>query len=135
MGSWAEAYGTLKAAREGVADIMREQSEKIIEIDPNYMNGAGYFMLGAVHLKTPYIPFLLSWPDKNKAVTYLQQAVNTGDAELNQKIYLAKALYKIGEEEKAIEILNEIINSEPSEGDFIEDLNDINEARELLKTF
>ena len=44
-------------------------------------------------------------------------------------------LYKIGEEEKAIEILNEIINSEPSEGDFIEDLNDINEARELLKTF
>ena len=92
-------------------------------------------MLGAVHLKTPYIPFLLSWPDKNKAVTYLEQAVNIGYPELNQKIYLAKALHKTGQKEKAIIILNEIINSNPSEDDLLEDLNDINEAKELLKTF
>ena len=51
LGSWAEVYGTLKAARGGVADIMKEQSEKIIDLDPGYKNGGGYFMLGAVHLK------------------------------------------------------------------------------------
>jgi len=135
LGSWAEVYGIFKAAREGVADIMKEQSEKIIELDSNYKNGGGYFMLGAVHLKSPYIPFLLSWPDKNKAIEYLQLAVNTGDASLVQKRYLAHALYKTGSKDKATEILNEVINSMPSQDEKLEDLNDIDEAKELLQTF
>ena len=135
LGSWAGVYGTLKAAREGVADIMKEQSEKIIDLDSEYKNGGGYFMLGAVHLKSPYIPFLLSWPDKNKAVKYLQLAVDTKESTLVQKQYLAHALYKIGSKEKAIDILNEVINSEPSIDDQIEDLNDINKAKKLLETF
>ena len=135
LGSWAEAYGTLKAAREGVADIMKNESEKIIDLDSNYKNGGGYFMLGAVHLKSPYIPFLLSWPDKEEAVKYLQLAANTKEASLVQKKYLADAFYKTGKKEKAIELLNEVINSQPSENDRIEDLNDINKAKELLETF
>ena len=135
LGSWAESYGTLKAAREGVADIMKEQSEKIIQLDPEYKNGGGYFMLGAVHLKSPYIPFLLPWPNKEAAVKNLQLAVNTKEATLVQKTYLAHALYKIGSKEKAIEILNEVISSELSRDEFIEDLNDIKKAKELLETF
>ena len=135
LGSWAEAYGTLKAAREGVADIMKEQSETIINLDPEYKNGGGYFMLGAVHLKSPYIPFLLSWPSKKEAVKYLQLAVDTKETSLVQKTYLSHALYKTGSEERAIELLNEVINSIPSIDDKIEDLNDINKAKELLKTF
>tara|TARA_Y100000814_G_C12255098_1_gene376427 strand:- start:59 stop:820 length:762 start_codon:yes stop_codon:yes gene_type:complete len=135
LGSWAESYGTLKAAREGVADIMKEQSERIIKLDSDYKNGGGYFMLGAVHLKSPYIPFFLSWPDKNKAVKYLQLAVDTKGATFVQKKYLADALYKTGLKDKAINILNEVINSQPSKDDIIEDLNDINKAKELLETF
>ena len=135
LGSWAESYGTLKAAREGVADIMKEQSEKIIALDLEYKNGGGYFMLGAVHLKSPYIPFLLSWPDKKEAIKYLQLAVDTKEATLVQKKYLAHAFYKIGSKEKAIEILNEVINSELSKDEIIEDINDIKKAKELLKTF
>jgi hypothetical protein len=46
LGSWAEVYGIITAAREGVADIMRTQSLKIIELDPNYQNGGGYFIRG-----------------------------------------------------------------------------------------
>ena len=135
LGSWAEVYGTLKAAREGVADIMKEQSEKIIDLDSEYKNGGGYFMLGAVHLKSPYIPFLLSWPSKKEAVKYLQLAVDTKQASLVQKTYLAHALYKTGEKEKAIILLNEVINSKPSINDKVDDLNDIHKAQELLETF
>ena len=53
LGSWSEVYGLFAAAKEGVADLMKEHSEKIIEMDPNYSDGGGYFMLGAVHLKSP----------------------------------------------------------------------------------
>ena len=125
----------IKAAREGVADIMKEQSEAIIKLDSRYKDGGGYFMLGAVHLKSPYIPFLLSWPDKDKAVEHLNKAVNTGEATLVQKRYLAHALYKTGKEEQAVDLLNQIINSTPSQDEYIEDLDDIREAKLLLKSF
>ena len=79
LGSWAEEYGVFAAAREGVADQMRYHSKKIIEIDPYYENGAGYFLLGAVHYKAPYIPFILSWPNNNDALKYLELAQATGE--------------------------------------------------------
>ena len=96
LGSWAQVYGILTAAREGVSDLMKIHSEKIIEINPEYQDGGGYFMLGAVHYKSPYIPFLLSWPDNDDAIKFLQLAHDTGEPTLNQKNYLAQAIYKNG---------------------------------------
>lgn len=133
LGSWAQVYGILTAAREGVSDLMRTHSEKIIELNPEYQNGGGYFMLGAVHFKSPYIPFILSWPDNDDAIKYLQLSVDTGNAERNQKNYLAQALSKDGQDEKARALLTEVINTIPSEANLVEDLDDIEEARQLLE--
>jgi len=133
LGSWAEVYGILSAAKEGVADLMRDHSNKIIQLDPEYSNGGGYFMLGAVHFKSPYIPFLLSWPDNDDAIKYLQLSVDTGNAEMNQKNYLAQALSKDGRDKKARALLTEVINTEPSTTTLVEDLDDIEEARQLLE--
>ena len=132
LGKWSEAYGKIAAAREGVADIMREESEKIIEMDPNYSDGGGYFMLGAVHYKSPWIPFLLTWPDNNEAIKFLNLAVNTGEARLVQKNYLANALNKSGNKLEAKKILEEVINSNPSKDYLIEDKKEILDAQELL---
>ena len=133
LGSWAQVYGILTAAREGVSDLMKTHSEKIIELDPEYQNGGGYFMLGAVHFKSPYIPFLLSWPDNDDAIKYLQLSVDTGNAEMNQKNYLAQALSKDGRDKKARALLEEVLNTEPSITTLVEDLDDIEEARQLLE--
>ena len=112
---------------------MKIHSEKIIELDPEYRNGGGYFMLGAVHYKSPYIPFLLSWPDNDEAIKYLQLAVETGKAEMNQKNYLAQAINKDGQVEKARKLLMEVINTEPDPANLVEDLDDIKEAKQLLE--
>ena len=133
LGSWAQVYGILTAAREGVSDLMKIHSEKIIELDPSYRNGGGYFMLGAVHYKSPYIPFLLSWPDNDDAIKYLQLSVETGKAEMNQKNYLAQALNKDGQHEKARVLLTEVINTDPDPAYLVEELDDIEEARQLLE--
>jgi len=133
LGSWAQVYGILTAAREGVSDLMKTHSEKIIELDPEYQNGGGYFMLGAVHFKSPYIPFLLSWPDNDDAIKYLQLSVDTGNAEMNQKNFLAQALSKDGRDKKARALLEEVLNTEPSTATLVEDLDDIEEARQLLE--
>ena len=135
LGSWAKVYGILTAAREGVADQMKTHSEKIIEIDHQYQNGGGYFMLGAVHYKSPYIPWLLSWPDNNEAIKYLQLSHDTGQATLNQKNYLAQALHKAGNTIEATKLLKEVINSTPDPQYLVEELNDIKEAKQLLKDY
>ncbi len=135
LGSWSEEYGILAAAREGVADIMKEQSEIIINLDPEYEDGGGYFMLGAVHYKSPYIPFFLSWPKNEKAIKWLKKAVATGAATPTQKVYLANALYKDGQKKEAISILKEVVSTPPSEAEPVEDMEKIEEAKELLKKY
>ena len=135
LGSWAQIYGIFTSAREGVADLMKTHAEKIIDLDSEYQDGGGYFMLGAVHYKSPYIPFLLSWPDNNEAIKYLQMSLNTGKPTLNQKVYLAKAINKGGQTNKAKTLLMEVINSKPSPENLVEELDDIEEAQQLLEDF
>ena len=133
LGGWAKAYGILTAAREGVADQMKKHAEKIISLDSEYRNGGGYYLLGAVHYKSPYIPFLLSWPDNDEAIKLLTKAVETGKPLLTQQIYLSQALYKDGQVKKAKLLLDTVINTEPDPKELIEDLNYIQEAKDLLK--
>ena len=135
LGSWAEEYGILAAAREGVADQMRFHSKKIIELDPNYENGAGYFLLGAVHYKSPYVPFILSWPSNKDAIMWLQRAYDTGEAEIAQVVYLAQALNKDKKKEAAVDLLKMVIERTPSADNYASDWEWIKKARRILKSF
>jgi len=133
LGSWAEEYGLIAAAREGTADLMLKYSTRIIKLDPVYANGGGYFLLGAVHFKAPRIPFILSWPDNNKAVKYLTLACEKGTPTPPQIVYLARSLYKKGEKNKAKELLNKLLLEEISNSFLIEDLEQHQIAMNLLK--
>ena len=135
LGSWAEEYGVISAAREGVADLMRKHSKKIISLDPEFENGGGYFMLGVVHYKSPYIPFILSWPDNDKAISYLSKSINIGKAIPNQKVYFAQALYKDGKKNEAIKLLEEVANMQPSTDERVRDWDQIDTAKQLLKDY
>ena len=132
LGRWSQVYGTFAAAKEGVADLMRTHSQKIIDLDPEYMNGGGYFMLGASHLKSPYIPFILSWPSNKEAIKYLKLALNQGEKTPSQVVYLARALYKDGKKDKAIQHLKNLISMPISELNKVEDLQYKIEAENLL---
>ena len=132
LGSWAEEYGVFAAAREGVADQMRYHSKKIIEIDPYYENGAGYFLLGAVHYKAPYIPFILSWPNNNDALKYLELAQATGESEIAQIVYYAQALDKDKNRVEAIKLLEAVIKRIPSADNFASDWEWIKKAKVIL---
>ena len=133
LGSWAEVYGTMAAAKEGVAGLMRDHSKKIIEIDPSYSNGGGYFMLGAVHFKSPYIPFILSWPSNDLAIKNLEKAYGIGDSTPSQTVYLAQALYKDGQEEQAKSYLIELLKKPFSQSEKVEDFDQHQIAKSLLE--
>ncbi len=133
LGSWAEEYGVIAAARSGFADTMKVHSEKIIKLDNQYNDGGGYFMLGVVHLRAPYIPFFLSWPDKVKAEKLLKSASITGKYTLPQKFNYAKALYKNNKTKEALDLLKNIIKSTPSGENRVESWDQIIEAEKFIQ--
>ena len=92
-------------------------------------------MLGAVHFKSPYIPFLLSWPDNDDAIKYLIKALKTGKATPNQKVYLAQAVYKDGQKSRAIDILKDVANMQPSVEERVRDWEQIELAEQLLSEY
>ena len=112
---------------------MRDHSKKIIEIDPNYSNGGGYFMLGAVHFKSPYIPFILSWPSNDLAIKNLKKAYSIGDSTPSQIVYLAQALFKDGQKDKAKSQLRELLKKPLSRKEKVEDFDQHEIAKRLLK--
>ena len=132
LGSWSEEYGIIAAAREGAADIMFKYSNKIIELDKNYADGGGYFLLGAAHFKAPYIPFILSWPNNKEAIKYLKKATETGDETASQTVYLAQAYFKNKNKERAISLLQTLLEKKKSPDRLIDDLEQHQKAKNLL---
>ena len=133
LGSWAEVYGTMAAAKEGVAGLMRNHAKKIIELDPQYANGGGHFMLGAVHFKSPYIPFILSWPDNDIALKNLEKAYGVGISTPSQTVYLARVLHKDGQKDRAISTLLDLLKQPYSVNEKIEDFDQHQIAKNLLE--
>lgn len=135
LGSWAEVYGILASAREGVADQIKIQAERIIELDASYEDGGGYFILGAVHYKSPYIPFILSWPNNDDAIKWLEKSTETGEAKPFQVVYLAQALYKDGQRTRALNLLKKVAKTTPSESDPLSDWEQVKKAKILLAEY
>ena len=135
MGKWGETSGIMKAAKEGLADLMKEWCEKVIELDANYKNGGGERMLGIVHFKTPYIPFILSWPDNDEALVYLEKALAKSPNDFIANVYYAQALKSDGEKEKAIAILENMLTWKPNSKQLLEDKKELKEAKALLEKY
>ena len=129
ISNWAKLIGVRKLTKLGAADNYREKAVDIIVMDPSYEDGGGYFLLGAVYFTAPYIPLIISWPDDEKAVKYFNKAVETGRSTPLQMLYLAEALIKNDEQDKARIVLQKIINTSPDESNYIEDSHYIHEAK------
>ena len=114
---------------------MKYHSEKIISLNPEYENGAGYLLLGAVHYKAPYIPFILSWPNNKEAIKYLQLAYNTGNVEIAQMVYLSQALHKGKRKDEAIILIDKAMNIVPSNDNYASDWEWIKKAKNISKSY
>ena len=132
ISNWAKLVGVRRITKLGAADEYREKAVDVIVLDSQYEEGGGYFLLGAVYFTAPYIPLIISWPDNHKAVRYFRKAVETGRPTPLQMLYLAKALIKINDNNKAKDILIKIIDTTPNDSNYIEDSHYIHEAKNIL---
>ncbi|RPH91895.1 MAG: hypothetical protein EHM72_18290 [Calditrichaeota bacterium] len=106
---WSEVYGIIAAARKGVANKVRFYAERSVELDPHYLDGGGWRLLGMVNFKVPHIHLLLTWPSKKKAYEYLSKAYNTAPNNLYNQLYYAEIIADAGDRDRAIAMLSQIV--------------------------
>tara|TARA_Y100000590_G_scaffold444313_1_gene574902 strand:- start:660 stop:1472 length:813 start_codon:yes stop_codon:yes gene_type:complete len=135
MSNWAKLVGLRAISKLGGAEEYRERAVDIILMDPEYENGGGYFLLGAVYYTAPNIPIILTWPNNDKAIQYFTKAVSTGKSTPLQLLYLSKALLDGDYYDRAKIYLSKLISMDPTSENYIEDLNYIIEAKSIWDTY
>ena len=132
LGQWGEVLGVFTAAREGVVDKVRKQMEALIALDPEYRKGTSTRALAVLNLRVPKIPFILSWPDKKKAVVTTKAVVDKYPDDIGNNFYHAEALVKNNRDQEAIPYLKKALSIKPEAKYLLEDRYFHMEIREML---
>lgn len=132
MSKYGEAKGIVSSAKNGLADKIKTHTEKLMELDPKFSDGAPYRIMGVINYKVPYIPLFLTWPSKQKAEEYLKNALTINSKNISNLYYYAEFLVEEKRESEAKVLLNKILKTSPRSTALIEDMYDISMAKKLL---
>ncbi len=133
-GEWALSTGKLEAAKTGAADRIRDYALTVIGIDPQFEEGGGYRVLGRLNDEAPWIPFITGWVSREEALKALRLAVQVNGRNFLNRHFLAEALYRGDEKEKAeaVSLEESILADSPSPQHLVEDLRTQEGARRNL---
>ncbi|MCG3166453.1 MAG: hypothetical protein POELPBGB_02232 [Bacteroidia bacterium] len=133
MGLWGGEIGALKAGWDGLIGKMKENTQRLIELDASYSGCAGERIMGYLYIKAPYIPLVLTWPDDDTGLEYLERVAKCSPYDFGTLYYYAEALHKNGFESKAKEYMKKITTMAPRKELYLEDLQFKKDAELLLK--
>ena len=132
LGLWAERIGAITAATNGVVGKIMKNTEELIIIDPEYRNGIGHRILGVMNYEAPYIPLVMSWPDKQRALNIIHTCLERDPHDRGNNYYYAEALIENGKSEEAIPFLEKVIALQPKEDLILEERAFANWAKQRL---
>jgi tetratricopeptide (TPR) repeat protein len=133
LGRWGQSISIMKAHEKGVLDEVKGITEELIQLNTDYDEAGAERILGAIHLKVPRIPFVLTWPSEDTALELLKSAYEKAPYNVgNGKLY-AEALLESGDKELAKSLLEDIMKRKPRNGRLLEDQKNLDEAGELYR--
>lgn len=130
---YGEAQGVIASAKNGLADKMKSFTEKLLQIDSTFNDGAAHKILGVLHYKVPKIPLLISWPNKSLSKYHLTAALKLNPKSISNLYYYAEYLFEVDKQTESKLILERLIKIPPRKSNLIEDMYDISNAKKLLK--
>ena len=133
-GLWGQYSGKLISALVGLVYKLRQFAEIMVLMDEGVENGGGHRLLGQLNARVPKIPFFTWWVDHDLAINELRQSLQVAPNSLLSKIFLAEALLKFrpAMKKEAMELLQDIVKSDPDPVRLVEDIRVIEDARSLL---
>lgn len=109
-------------------DEIREEMEKVLQLDEGFQGGSAYMALGQVYLEAPR---LLGGSSK-RAVEVLEKGLRFGENNAAYRLRLAQAYLAVSRTDDARRELNAILNMTPNP-DYLPEYNDAAaEARRML---
>jgi len=135
-GLWAQYSNKLIAALTGVVNKIRQFAETMVLMDERVENGGAHRLLGHFNAVVPKIPLFMGWVDRDLAIRELRLSLQVAPDSLLSKIYLAEALLKFspGDRQEALDLLRDIVTSQPNPERLVEDTRVIEDAGALLKS-
>jgi len=133
-GQWALAVGKVEAARMGAASRIRDITQLLIAVDPEFEEGGGYRILGRLHDEAPRIPFVTWWVSRAEALANLRRAVGVAPRNPINRHFLAEALARGSgsEKEEAIRLEEQVLETPPSPDHLVEELHVQDDAKRNL---
>ena len=133
-GLWGQYSGIMAAIRKGVVKKIRSFAEIMILLDDQVEKGGGHRLLGRLHTRVPKIPLFTGWVNRDLSISELRLSLEIAPDDLLSKYYLAEALlkYRTSEKQEAMDILQDIVKSQPDAGRLVEDTRTIEDAGKLL---
>lgn len=117
IGLLAEINGVMKSVEDGVLNKMLYHTKILTETDSLYNEGGGWKVQTALHIKTPNIPLILTWPDKKKGIAIMKNALRHFPTNVGCNFYYAEALYEDNQKSLA-KIYFELVLKLPSRKDY-----------------
>ena len=114
----AEINGIMKSVDDNVMPQLLYHTKMLIQTDSMYNNGGGWKFDAGLNYKTPYIPFVMTWPDKDKAVKIMKKVLKYFPADVGANFYCAEALYE-NDQKKLAKMYFELAVKLPSRKDFM----------------
>ena len=121
--------------RRGVANRIRDYTIVVLTLEPEYEEGGGHRMMGALHARLPRVPFVSGWVDRSKALPHVERALAIAPEHPGNHLLLALTLLDLHPERRAeaLAVLEEVSALEPRAASEVEDLAVRWEARERLE--
>lgn len=132
---WLGANYGAAAQRSSIAglanvDDIRNEMQKVLQLDEGYQDGSAYMVLGLVYLNAPKIV----GGDPHKAVELMEKGLRFGEPNAFLHLHLAEAYIKVGRTADARKQLNTILSMKPDQNYLPEYKEASGEARKLLET-
>jgi tetratricopeptide (TPR) repeat protein len=108
-------------------DDIREAMNKVISIDPGYQGASAYDVLGQIEMNT----HLFGGKDE-KAVEYLEKAVEIEKKNSNLRLHLAQAYLDLNKTAQAKEQLEMVVKMDPNPEYLPEHKQNVADAKKLL---
>jgi tetratricopeptide (TPR) repeat protein len=132
-GRWSEVHGVFASAWDGVASKIKQAVESAMMIDPDYGDGLGYRLLGILYFKAPYIPVILPWADKTKAIEKVKFAATKWPESIGNQLTLGELYYWGGDMKRSRDIFSKMQNMTPRPKHLTLDQYEIDKAANYIR--
>ena len=123
LSMWGNERGALTSVKDGVAAKVRDVATAAED----------YQVLGRAHFVLPYVPLILSWPDKKLADMYLNMALQNDPRDLYNYFFLAELRFDQKRYADALDLIDRGLSRGIRTNYFLEDKRGRWELKELQK--